>query len=144
MQGDSLVAVYPISSSKLGTGSQMNSFKTPLGWHCICEKIGDDQPIYMIFESRSPTGRIATVHTDTTDLEEDLVLTRILRLKGCEPGLNYGDDVDSYTRCIYIHGTNEEGLIGRPASHGCIRMKNDDLICLFDRVNIKTFVKISE
>ena len=72
----------------------------------------------------------------------DLITTRILRLEGLEPGINKGKGIDSFKRCIYIHGTPEEWLIGRPASHGCIRMKNGDVIGLFDLVKRDTLVKI--
>ena len=95
-----------------------------------------------IFRSRANTGKVAKILTEPIDVEEDLVLTRILWLEGLEPGVNRGPGIDSKSRYIYIHGTNEEGLIGTPASHGCLRMKNDDVIDLFDRVPVGTEVWI--
>lgn len=142
--GDSLIICYPVSTSRFGAGNQEGSYRTPLGWHRICEKIGKAAPPGMIFVSGKPSGRIAVIYSDTTDLPEDEITTRILRLKGCEKGLNLGGSVDSYRRHIYIHGTREEGLIGQPASHGCVRMKNQDIIDLFSRVPLYTYILIVE
>lgn len=133
---------YPVSTSVYGIGSEAGSNKTPLGKHKVISKFGEDAPLGTIFRSRINTGRVATIYTDDTDLEEDDVTTRILRLTGLEPGKNKGSGVDSFSRYIYIHGTPEEGLIGRPASHGCIRMKNADVIELFDMVDEGTLVMI--
>ena len=130
---------YPISTSRYGIGSEAGSNKTPQGKHKIIKKIGAGAPVGTIFRSRLNTGKIATIYTDTTDLEQDDVTTRILRLAGLEKGINQGGNVDSFQRYIYIHGTPEEGLIGRPASHGCIRMRNTDVIQLFDAVEEGTF-----
>jgi hypothetical protein len=141
---DSLIACYPVSTSRFGSGNRKDSEKTPLGWHRICEKIGENAPLGMIFISRKPIGRIAVIYSDTTDTPEDEITTRILRLEGCEKEFNMGGLVDSYNRQIYIHGTPEEGLIGQPASHGCVRMKNQDIIDLFSRVSIFTYVLIAE
>ena len=135
-QGESLLKSYPISTSKYGEGSQKNSNKTPLGKHRIEQKIGDGAALGTIFKSRKNTHRKAVIYTDPTiDVGEDLVTTRILWLKGLERGKNLGGEVDSFERYIYIHGTNEEGLIGKKSSHGCIRMKNQDVITLFDLVS---------
>ncbi|MBN2104439.1 L,D-transpeptidase [bacterium] len=144
MYGDSLIKEYGVSTSKFGVGNLKDSYQTPLGWHRIHNKIGQGEPVGTIFKSRKPTGRKAIIRTDSVDLPEDLITTRILRLEGCEPGLNQGDDKDSYNRFIYIHGTHEEGLIGQPASHGCIRMKNMDILELFDQVKRRTLVQIIE
>jgi len=129
-----LIRTYPVSTSKYGVGNEEYSKKTPLGTHSILEKIGEAARVGTIFESRENTGRIATIYTDTTDIEEELITTRILLLKGMIPGLNEGGGVDSYARRIYIHGTPEEGLIGTPASNGCVRMRNEDIMELFDIV----------
>jgi len=129
-----LIRTYPVSTSKYGVGNEEYSKKTPLGTHSILEKIGEAARVGTIFESRENTGRIATIYTDTTDIEEELITTRILLLKGMVPGLNEGGGVDSYTRRIYIHGTPEEGLIGNPASNGCVRMRSEDIMELFDIV----------
>ena len=135
---------YAVSTSKYGIGNEAGSNRTPLGTHRICSKIGAGAPVGMVFRVRRPTGRIARIYTDETDAEEDFVTTRILRLEGLEPGVNRGEGIDSYARFIYIHGTPEEGLIGRPSSHGCIRMKNRDVVELFNIVKEGTLVEIQE
>lgn len=131
-------SVYLISTSKYGTGSQKDSFKTPLGIHRIVEKIGAGAPPGRIFRDRKDTGN--DWHNEITD--ENLILTRILRLEGLEPAVNRGEGIDSFERYIYIHGTNREELIGTPMSHGCICMKNKDIIGLFDTVPENTIVII--
>ncbi|MEM8969931.1 MAG: L,D-transpeptidase [Bacteroidota bacterium] len=133
---------YLVSTSVYGIGSEAGSNKTPLGKHKVISKFGDGAPLGTIFRSRINTGRKAKIYTDDTDLEEDDVTTRILRLTGLEPGKNKGSGVDSFSRYIYIHGTPEEGLIGKPASHGCIRMKNADVVELYDLVSEETLVMI--
>jgi lipoprotein-anchoring transpeptidase ErfK/SrfK len=125
------VKSYPISTSKYGIGNQAGSNKTPLGLHQIENKIGNGAPEGMIFKARQATGRIAEMNVEGAG---DLVTSRILWLKGLEPGNNRGRGIDSYQRYIYIHGTPEENKIGRPASHGCIRMYNRDVIDLFDLI----------
>ncbi|HXH17803.1 MAG TPA: L,D-transpeptidase [Chitinophagales bacterium] len=135
---------YRISSSKYGTGNQQGSGKTPLGVHRIAEKIGKNAKPNTIFAGRKDTGKIATIITDSLDIDTDDVTSRILWLEGLEPGINKGKGIDSRARYIYIHGTPEEGLIGTPASHGCIRMYNQDVIELFDWVNTGTLVVIEE
>jgi len=132
---------YPVSTSKFGIGSTANTNKTPLGLHRIENKIGDNAPHGMIFKARQATGRIAKINGEG---DHDYVTTRIMWLKGLEPGKNAGSGIDSYRRYIYIHGTAEENKIGQPASHGCIRMYNSDVIDLFDRVNEGTEVYIKE
>ena len=139
-----LIKMYPVSTSKYGVGNEENGMKTPLGTHFIAEKIGDGAKIGTIFELCESTGRIAEIYTHATDIEEDLITTRILWLKGIVPGVNEGEGVDSYNRHIYIHGTPEEGLIGTPASNGCIRMKNKDIIELFDSIAEGTLVGIHQ
>lgn len=139
-----ITARYPISTSAYGVGNQQGSFKTPIGLHQIKYKIGYKAPVGQVFKGTSNTGEIAKIHTDKTDLEEDLILTRILWLDGLEVGVNKGGKIDSFKRHIYIHGTNEEGLIGKPSSHGCIRMKNTDIIELFDQVTHYDQVLIME
>lgn len=131
---------YPISTSKYGIGSEAGSNKTPLGEHRIENKIGDNAPKGMIFKARRATGQIAEMNAQGVG---DLITTRILWLKGLESGVNSGRGIDSYRRYIYIHGTVEENKIGQPASHGCIRMYNDDVIELFDLVTEGTKVYIA-
>lgn len=142
MEDGQTLKQYPVSTSVYGIGSEAGSNKTPLGKHKVVSKFGAGAKLGAIFRSRINTGRVAKIYTDDTDLEEDDVTTRILRLTGLEPGKNQGPGVDSFSRYIYIHGTPEEGLIGRPASHGCIRMRNADVIELFDLVNEGTIVMI--
>ena len=125
---------YLISSSSYGTGSRENSFQTPLGKHIIYKKIGNNLPINAILKGRKWNGAIANIISDPIDTEYDHVTSRILWLDGLELGRNKGSDVDSRTRYIYIHGTAEEGLLGKPASDGCIRMYNTEVIELFDLV----------
>ena len=134
---------FKISSSYYGTGSETNSFKTPLGKHEIYKKIGEDLPINAILKGRVWSGAIANVITDDIDTDFDHVTSRILWLDGLEEGKNKGPGVDSRSRYIYIHGTAEEGLIGKPASDGCIRMYNSEVIELFGLVEEKAQVWIN-
>ena len=139
---NNLVQSFPVSTSKYGEGQIENSFKTPLGLHEIKEKIGDKAPINTIFTARENTKKRAEILINSNDTEDDFVTSRILWLDGLENGINRGVGVDSYSRYIYIHGTHEEGLIGQKASHGCIRMFNNDVIELFDMVSEGTKVQI--
>jgi lipoprotein-anchoring transpeptidase ErfK/SrfK len=133
---------FIISSSFYGTGSLRNSLKTPLGKHVIYKKIGEDLPVNAILKGRKWSGAIANIVSDPIDTDYDHVTSRILWLDGLEIGSNKGSDVDSMSRYIYIHGTAEEGLLGRPASDGCIRMYNVEVIELFDLVEEGTQVWI--
>jgi lipoprotein-anchoring transpeptidase ErfK/SrfK len=136
---EQLVKTYPISTSKYGIGNKTGTGKTPLGKHYIKNKIGDGAPERMIFKGRQSTGQLAEINQEGVG---DLVTTRIMWLKGLEPGINSGRGIDSYQRYIYIHGTAEENKIGQPASHGCVRMYNRDVIDLFERVREGTPVEI--
>ncbi|HEX2958353.1 MAG TPA: L,D-transpeptidase [Chitinispirillaceae bacterium] len=129
---------FNISTSKYGIGNREGSNMTPPGVHRIEQKIGKDAPPGRIFRSRIDTG--TDWHIGLT--EDNLILTRILRLRGLEPGINSGPGIDSYERYIYIHGTNQEDLIGTPNSHGCVCMKSNDIISLFDAVEEGTIVVI--
>lgn len=135
-----LIKEYPVSTSKYGIGNQAGSNKTPLGKHRIKTKLGDNAPKYAIFIGRKDSGKLANMNEG----RDDLVTSRILWLDGLEPGVNKGKGIDSYQRYIYIHGTAEENAIGKPASHGCVRMYNDDVIDLYDRVTEGTLVTIQE
>lgn len=139
---DSTIRKYPISTAAKGIGSKKNSYKTPPGLHSISRKIGDDVPVGGLFQSRIYTGRQVKILTERKKADGDYVTSRILWLQGEEPGLNKGRNVDSYNRYIYIHGTAEEGFIGEPASHGCIRMKNTDVIELYNLVDEGTPILI--
>lgn len=133
---------YPVSTSKFGTGNAAGSRKTPLGRHRVAKKIGDGAQARMIFKSRSRTGVLASINDSKESDSEDLITSRILWLEGMEKGINKGPGIDSFERYIYVHGTSDENLIGSPASHGCVRMKNDDVIELFDIVDAGTVVDI--
>ena len=139
------VGGWVISTAANGTGSEKGSDKTPLGLHKISEKIGDGAPLGAIFKARQNTGKQVEILTAPgADSKDDYVTSRIMWLEGLEPGVNKGGDVDSKERYIYIHGTGEEGKLGTPASHGCIRMKNADVINLFNRVDENTLVYITQ
>lgn len=131
--GRKKLAAYPVSTSRFGLGSEEGSLKTPTGRFRIAEKIGDGMPLRTVFKSRQPVKATKKMLRD-----DDLVMTRILWLDGIDPG-----NANTYERFIYIHGTNHEGQIGEPASHGCIRMRNSDLVELFDRVEIDTPIMIN-
>ena len=128
---------YKISASKYGYGSERGSNKTPWGVHVIDSKYGHNAPSGMCFYDRKPTGEIATIYNDTTNVDKDPVTSRIIWLKGLEE-INR----TSYWRFVYIHGTHEEGLLGTPQSHGCIRLSNQDVIELFELVEAGTYVNI--
>ncbi len=134
MQDGRLLKAYPVSTSAFGPGAQEGSNQTPLGLHQVKQKFGEGEPQGMVFKARKPTGRVAEIISEPKDIPQDDVTTRILWLDGMEPGVNQGGKVDSYKRYIYIHGTPEEGLIGRPASHGCVRMLNADVVDVFARL----------
>jgi hypothetical protein len=135
---------YPVSTSRYGTGNQQGSEKTPLGLHRIKEKIGGAMPVNEVFIGRVPHGSLEECKQRNLDLPEDVIMSRILWLEGMEPGHNRGGYVDSYQRYIYIHGTNQEESIGTPASIGCIRMRNDDVVDLYRLVQIGSEVLIEE
>ena len=135
---DTIVERFNCSTSRFGSGNRENSLKTPLGTHRIQEKYGADAPPGRIFRDREDAGE----DWDHSQTGDNLILTRILRLEGLEQGINKGAGVDSYERYIYIHGTGREDLIGRPLSHGCVCMRNHDVIRLFDMVKEGTLVYI--
>lgn len=135
---------YPVSTAKNGTGEQRGSECTPLGWHSIRAKIGSEQPVNSVFKGRRPTGEIYSNELGRLYPQRDWILTRILWLGGLEPGKNRYGNVDTCWRYIYIHGTSDEALIGCPVSHGCIRMKNIDMLDLFERVQAGVKVCIHE
>jgi len=116
---------YRVSTAAKGVGFGEGTFRTPVGRFRVCEKIGEGVPLGTVFQSRVPCG----IWQPGTAVADDLVLTRILRLEGMEP-----ENANTLARCIYIHGTNREELIGSPASHGCIRLTNNEMLELFDQV----------
>ena len=141
---DAELARYPVSTAAKGVGEQSGSYQTPRGLHRIRAKIGADQPENTVFIARRPTGEVWTPELYETDPGRDWILTRILWLCGCEPGRNRWGEVDTMRRYIYIHGSPDSAEMGRPGSHGCIRMRNADLIELFAQVPCYTPVEISE
>jgi len=142
IKNDTIIKEYIISSSAYGMGSEAGSNKTPLGLHKVKQKYGDNTPINGRMKGRVYYGEIATIYKDSTKSKTDDVTTRILWLEGLEQGKNKGEGVDSFKRFIYIHGTSEEGRLGTPASRGCIRMKNKEVIDLYNKVAIGTLVLI--
>ena len=142
--GNIVLHRFPVSTARNGAGEQEGSFCTPRGAHRIAQKIGDGAPRFAVFSAREATGEIWTPQLEAADPGRDWILSRILWLDGLEPGRNQGGNVDSHARYIYIHGTNEEDKIGTPVSHGCIRMRNDDVVALFDLVSVDTRVNIRE
>lgn len=133
--------IHHCSTAARGLGCEVNSYQTPTGWHEIDERIGDGAPPGAVFVERKFTGKVWTPNEPT---EKDYVLTRILWLRGLEPGVNAGPGVDSHDRYIYIHGTPAEDKLGTPASQGCVRLSNTDVISVFDATARGTKVLITE
>lgn len=140
-----IVKSFTVSTAEAGLGNLSGSFRTPLGLHKIDEKIGEGAEIGAIFKARQNTHSIAKIlkkpeeHSDA-----DNITTRILWLSGMEKEINLGEGVDTHDRYIYIHGTDEEGRLGLPVSHGCIRMGNREVKELFDQIDVGTTVYITE
>jgi hypothetical protein len=130
----SLVKSYVISTSKRPPSNIANSLGTPLGLHEVAERIGAGQPPGMVFKSRVPTGRHFSEFGGEPAGHGNLVTSRILWLRGLEPGVNAGDGVDTFRRYVYVHGTHREDEVGRPMSAGCVLMRNLDVIELHDLV----------
>lgn len=134
---------YAISTGKNGVGCEKNSGKTPLGKHSIRAMIGKNEPINTVFIGRRKTGEIYTKSLAKQYPDRDWILTRIIWLSGTEKGKNRLGQVDTMQRYIYIHGTPDTEPMGQANSHGCIRMRNTDLIELFDLIDVKTLVEIN-
>lgn len=137
-----LLRCYTVSTAANGTGEVSGSYCTPRGKHIIRAKIGAGQPENTVFVRRRPTGEIYTPELGAQFPERDWILTRILWLSGCETGFNRLGKNDTMRRYIYIHGTPDSARLGAPDSHGCIRMRNADLIELFDLAPAGTAVEI--
>lgn len=140
-----LVRALPVSTSLKPPSNVKDSLGTPRGLHVIAERIGGEQPIGMVFKGRRPTGRHFSEHAD----DGNLITSRILWLRGLEPGVNSGknpggESVDTYERYIYIHGTNREDRIGRPHSAGCVLLTNSAMIALYDEVRVGDHVLITD
>ena len=134
--------IYSVSTSKSGAGEKNGSFCTPRGRHIVRAKIGAGQPANAVFVRRRPTGEIWSPELDARYPGRDWMLTRILWLSGCEVGKNRLGDVDTMRRYIYIHGSPDTAEMGRPGSIGCVRMRNRDIVELFDLVPPYTPVDI--
>lgn len=137
-----LLCRYPVSTGANGAGEQSGSFCTPRGRHVIRAKIGAGQPANAVFVKRRPTGEIYTPELGAQFPDRDWILTRILWLSGSESGYNRGGSCDTMRRYVYIHGAPDGTPLGRPGSRGCIRMRNADLLELFDQVPAGTQVEI--
>ena len=135
---------YSISSALNGVGEQEGSGCTPRGQHIIRDKIGAQQPLNSVFVGRQPTGEIYNPELAAQFPQRDWILSRILWLDGLQPGFNQGAGCDTYQRYIYIHGTPDSEPMGIAKSHGCIRMRNRDIIELFELVTVGTLVNIVE
>jgi hypothetical protein len=138
-----LVKSYAISTSRRAPSNLKNSLGTPRGLHEIAERVGAGQPPGTVFKSRTPTGRHFSEMADA-DSDGNLITSRILWLRGLEPGINRGGEVDSYERYIYIHGTNQEARLGEPLSAGCVLMGNLDIVELYEEVRTGDFVWIAD
>ena len=134
---------YAVSTASNGAGERTGSHCTPRGRHIIRAKIGAGAPVDTVFVGRRPTGEIWTPDLAAQYPDRDWILTRILWLSGCEVGFNRLGEVDTMRRYIYIHGTPDTMEMGKPGSIGCIRMRNADLVELFDLVPAGTPVEIS-
>ena len=144
IDGKRLIREYAVSTGKQGVGERKGSMQTPRGHHLVRAKIGDGMPENTVFVGRRPTGERWSTELHDQHPGRDWMLTRILWLSGCEPGLNRLGNVDTMRRYIYIHGAHDLAEMGEPGSHGCIRMTNADVIDLFDRVPVYTPVEIVE
>ena len=141
---DNILKTYIVSTAKNGPGELMDSECTPRGKHIISEKIGAASPVNSVFVGRLPTGEIYEPALRELHPERDWILTRILWLSGTEEGKNKGGNVDSRDRYIYIHGAPEDVEMGCPGSRGCVRMRNKDIIELFELVEVGTEVVIND
>lgn len=138
-----LAASYLVSTAANGAGSQADSNCTPTGLHRVRIKIGGQCQAGAVFVARRPTGEHYTDALGAQYPDRDWILSRILWLDGLEPGVNRCGAVDTLRRFIYIHGTADQANIGKPRSHGCIRMRNDDVIDLFERIDVNDRVLIA-
>ena len=140
--GTRVLKKYSVSTARRGAGEKNGSFCTPRGSHIVRAKIGTGQSLNAVFVRRRPTGEIWTPELNAKHPGRDWMLTRIPWLSGCEPGKNRLGEVDTMRRYIYIHGSPETAQMGKPGSIGCVRMRNRDILELFDRVAPYTEVEI--
>ena len=142
--GRQTIARYSVSTGLNGVGELNGSGCTPRGRHRVRLRIGAGCPVGTVFRARRPTGEVYGPELEAVCPNRDWILTRILWLTGCEPGRNRGGQVDTLRRFIYIHGCPDTAPMGIPLSHGCIRMRNADLVELFDLTPVGTPVEIRE
>jgi lipoprotein-anchoring transpeptidase ErfK/SrfK len=135
---------YAVSTASKGAGETSGSYCTPRGKHVVRAKIGGGQRENAVFVARRPTGEIYSTALGNQFPDRDWILTRILWLSGCEAGKNRLGCVDTMRRYVYIHGSPDQATMGVPGSHGCIRMRNADIVELFDLVPAYTLVDICE
>lgn len=136
-----LVRSYVVSTSKRPPSNIKGSLGTPRGLHEIAERIGGEQPLGMVFKARVPTGRHFSELPEVAD-DGNLITSRILWLRGLEPGVNREGEVDTYDRYVYIHGTNREPDLGTPQSAGCVLMKNIEIVQLYEEMRVGDLVLI--
>jgi len=143
MDGDRVAVEYVVSTARNGPGELRDSECTPCGWHVIRACIGRDCPVNTVFVARRPSGEVWSEQLEAEAPGRDWILTRILWLSGLESGRNRGGEVDTQRRFIYIHGAPDGLVTGTPDSHGCVRMRNDDVMDLCERVGPGTRVLIA-
>jgi len=143
-QGGAVAAAWPVASGARGADERNGSGGTPRGWHVVRARIGAGQPPGAVFVGRRPTGEIYSPELAAREPQRDWILSRILWLSGLEPGRNRLGERDTMRRYIYIHGAPDELAFGVAVSHGCIRMRNADVIALFERVPAGTRVLIED
>lgn len=142
LEDDQPIAHYLVSTALKGVGELSGSEQTPRGRHIVRARIGEGAPSGAVFRGRRPTGEIWTPELHAQHPGRDWILSRILWLSGTEPGHNRLGSCDTMRRYIYIHGTPDTEPMGEPLSHGCIRMRNADIVDLFDRLPVYTPVVI--
>jgi hypothetical protein len=143
-EGERVLLDVPVSTAANGPGEQNGSGCTPRGWHVVRARIGAGCAAGTVFVGRRATGEILTPQLRAAAPQRDWILSRILWLSGLERGKNRLGSVDTMRRYIYIHGTPDDMPLGEPGSHGCIRMRNADIMALFDQVPVGTRVLITE
>ena len=141
-EGQNVISLYAISTAKNGTGQQNGSECTPLGNHKIESKIGSDAKENSVFVGREETGEVFNEELRQNNPDRDWILTRILWLSGQDEGENMGGEVDTMSRYIYIHGCPDSDSFSKPSSHGCVKMRNRDIIELFENIDTGTRVFI--
>lgn len=142
-QDDVCVFDCAISSAENGLGCVRDSGCTPTGKHYVRAVIGSEMPSNTVFKARRPTGEFWSVELNTENPNRDWILGRILWLCGLERGINRGGDVDTFRRYIYLHGSPDDGVMGVPASHGCIRLRVSDMVTVFDYLGYGSLVDIT-